>query len=404
MVEDGRMPSAHHRPARNRHEQALRAEARTIQRFLKGVAQLHSHRGSQPSKFGAAVAAALQAQEADSQGADAHPMPQTHPPLLCRHYLCGKCTWGDRCRFSHGPPPCPQDMQQQQPQQQPQQVPLPASASTLRLEAEVFTPLHVQHQHDINDSSLPKPASPYKSQDLVPETTSIPIASTPQAVSVSQPLNLGAEGMPSKSQDLVQGATLQEIAPPAATTSAHAGPIAGDVNSVVAQLLAGRDLAGLSWKTFRKEVEQRLGVPEDCLAARKGEVKAAALAYMEQNKSSDSAAASAPVEQLTTPPIPHGGRTFAAARSQSPLRTRMRFKQPDTARPSSAPCKAQFARASTPMHSPRRTTAHPDAMDIIRQLTDSQMVLDLDDKEDAERFLQIDAEIDEIKSQLDLRP
>ena len=48
------------RPARSRREQALRAEARTVSRFLRGMAQLQTHRGSQPSRIGAAIAAALQ--------------------------------------------------------------------------------------------------------------------------------------------------------------------------------------------------------------------------------------------------------------------------------------------------------------------------------------------------------
>ena len=47
------------RPARSRREQALRAEARTVSRFLRGMAQLQAHRGSQPSRIGAAIASAL---------------------------------------------------------------------------------------------------------------------------------------------------------------------------------------------------------------------------------------------------------------------------------------------------------------------------------------------------------
>ena len=81
---------------------------------------------------------------------------------------------------------------------------------------------------------------------------------------------------------------------------------------MVTRLLAGRDLATLSLKTLRKEAEQRLGVPEGCLAARKGEVKAAALAYVEQNKSSDSAAASAPDETSIDANNPKTGTTARA--------------------------------------------------------------------------------------------
>ena len=47
------------RPARSRREQALRAEARTVSRFLRGMALLMTHRGSQPSVIGGAVASAL---------------------------------------------------------------------------------------------------------------------------------------------------------------------------------------------------------------------------------------------------------------------------------------------------------------------------------------------------------
>ena len=53
------LPRSRNRPARSRREQALRAEARTISRVLRGVAQLQAHRGSQPSRLGAALALAL---------------------------------------------------------------------------------------------------------------------------------------------------------------------------------------------------------------------------------------------------------------------------------------------------------------------------------------------------------
>ena len=66
------------RPARSRREQALRAEARTVSRFLRGMALLMTHRGSQPSVIGGAVASALRvakekAEEAQSadEAADA---------------------------------------------------------------------------------------------------------------------------------------------------------------------------------------------------------------------------------------------------------------------------------------------------------------------------------------------
>ena len=53
------VPRRRNRPAHSRREQALRAEARTASRLLRGLAQLQSHRGSQPSRLGAALARAL---------------------------------------------------------------------------------------------------------------------------------------------------------------------------------------------------------------------------------------------------------------------------------------------------------------------------------------------------------
>ena len=50
------------RPRRSgaaRRQQALRAETRRIQRFLKGIQELSSHRGCQPSRLGAALASLL---------------------------------------------------------------------------------------------------------------------------------------------------------------------------------------------------------------------------------------------------------------------------------------------------------------------------------------------------------
>ena len=65
------------RPARSRREQALRAEARTISRLLKGVAQLVAHRGSQPSRLGAALAAVLR--EAAPPSAETLEVPASRP-------------------------------------------------------------------------------------------------------------------------------------------------------------------------------------------------------------------------------------------------------------------------------------------------------------------------------------
>ena len=64
------LPRSRNRPARSRREQALRAEARTVSRFLRGVAQLQSHRGSQPSRLGAALARALREASAPSGQAE----------------------------------------------------------------------------------------------------------------------------------------------------------------------------------------------------------------------------------------------------------------------------------------------------------------------------------------------
>ena len=63
-------PPRRNRPARSRREQALRAEARTVSRLLRGVAQLQAHRGSQPSRLGAALALALREATAPSGQAD----------------------------------------------------------------------------------------------------------------------------------------------------------------------------------------------------------------------------------------------------------------------------------------------------------------------------------------------
>ena len=83
------------RPARSRREQALRAEARTVSRLLRGVAQLQAHRGSQPSRLGAALALALRAvppdevegarlaeSQASAKAAEVEEAPQVRSTLL----------------------------------------------------------------------------------------------------------------------------------------------------------------------------------------------------------------------------------------------------------------------------------------------------------------------------------
>ena len=75
------LPRSRNRPARSRREQALRAEARTISRILRGVAQLHAHRGSQPSRLGSALALALRTATArGGPRVDAPPPPHAETP------------------------------------------------------------------------------------------------------------------------------------------------------------------------------------------------------------------------------------------------------------------------------------------------------------------------------------
>ena len=143
------MPQHRNRTARGRKEQKLRAEARIIQRFLKGAALLNSHRGSQTTRIGQALATVL-AQEVTHQQSD--PLP------LCRHFLRGRCTWGEQCKFSHVVPSHTQQQQQQQ----------PATASW-NAEAPTFVPAYVA-------SHLPTPFDASDPQQTVVSTT----ASMPQ--------------------------------------------------------------------------------------------------------------------------------------------------------------------------------------------------------------------------------
>lgn len=85
-------PRRPNRSAADRRAQKQRAEARSIQRFLKGIDSLLLHRGSQPSALGLALSTALRAPPAPSQN-------------ICRHYLHGQCTYGSSCRFAHSPAP-----------------------------------------------------------------------------------------------------------------------------------------------------------------------------------------------------------------------------------------------------------------------------------------------------------
>ena len=137
------LPSAfsfHKRSAKQRREQRLRAEARTALRLFKGFSLIIDHRGNQLPPLGAALVNAL-SQVVGPAPTTNVPMPpqQQQKPLsrtsvtTCRHFLQGRCTWGDQCRFAH-----PQVHQQQQQQQQQQSS---SSAAPFNADADEFVPM-----------------------------------------------------------------------------------------------------------------------------------------------------------------------------------------------------------------------------------------------------------------------
>eukprot|EP00928_Gymnodinium_smaydae_P053417 TRINITY_DN37407_c0_g1_i1.p1 TRINITY_DN37407_c0_g1~~TRINITY_DN37407_c0_g1_i1.p1 ORF type:complete len:539 (-),score=163.25 TRINITY_DN37407_c0_g1_i1:3-1619(-) len=80
-----------------------------------------------------------------------------------------------------------------------------------------------------------------------------------------------------------------------AAEAPSAGPTPGAVKRTILRLLPGRDLATLSLKTLRKEVEERLRVPDGGLLARKEEMKAVVQAFIQQQQAAPAAVPTAPV-------------------------------------------------------------------------------------------------------------
>ena len=136
---DGATFCHHKRSALQRRAQRSRAEARTVVRLVKGFHELNSHRGCQLSRIGFALAQVFSQIPDDSPQHQQHSQ-QQQPPAVCRHFITGRCTWGESCRFAHPATP-EQQQQQQQTQQQAQQQPFVSPWNT---EAPSFAPFSVQ--------------------------------------------------------------------------------------------------------------------------------------------------------------------------------------------------------------------------------------------------------------------
>ena len=82
-----------------RHQQDLRAEARSIQRILRALDSPEVHRGCRQSRLGAALAEALrgvQGQNHNKGGGGAR-----QPSKPCWHHAEGFCKMGSACAFRH---------------------------------------------------------------------------------------------------------------------------------------------------------------------------------------------------------------------------------------------------------------------------------------------------------------
>ena len=86
-----------------RHQQELRAVARSVQRLLRGFQELSSHRGCQPTQLGAALAELLRPADrpAAGDGRHHHGHGPRSPSRGCWHWANGHCGKGDRCGFAH---------------------------------------------------------------------------------------------------------------------------------------------------------------------------------------------------------------------------------------------------------------------------------------------------------------
>mmetsp|Transcript_84165 Transcript_84165/g.132920 ORF Transcript_84165/g.132920 Transcript_84165/m.132920 type:complete len:424 (+) Transcript_84165:133-1404(+) len=100
-IDEGQTRSKHRprRTARQRREQLLRSNARCITRLVDGLTSIASHRGNTLSQTGMGLLEMLNRGKPQA-GAARVPHNVSHMPV-CRHFLRGKCTWGETCRFSH---------------------------------------------------------------------------------------------------------------------------------------------------------------------------------------------------------------------------------------------------------------------------------------------------------------
>merc|ERR1711892_747250 len=124
-------PPRRKKTAKETREQFLRADARTVQRLLKGFDSIANHRGNRLTALGTALRNAL------SNAPPSQPK-STASPSPCRHFQAGRCTWGATCRFSHAVPPSAHVAAEAPQVVQPYQDPTAASARGLNPDATAF--------------------------------------------------------------------------------------------------------------------------------------------------------------------------------------------------------------------------------------------------------------------------
>jgi len=176
-------PPRRKKTAKETREQFLRADARTVQRLLKGFDSIANHRGNRLTTLGTALRNAL------SNAPPSQPK-STASSSPCRHFQAGRCTWGATCRFSHAVPPSAHVAAEAPQVVQPYQDPTAASARGLNPDATAFVlgppSNYAMPQSASWSATVEAEGMPNKSQVTMPTT----------ALSTW----VEAEGMPNKSQ------------------------------------------------------------------------------------------------------------------------------------------------------------------------------------------------------------